>query len=118
SRHHLRLTPSVTCLYPHHGLDRYLHSSPTRRSSDLERLGTINTWLFINGHVGDDTLVQAITTATEAKTRALHDLDIRDPISNTRSEEHTSELQSRFDLVCRLLLEKKKVYCKKTRFKI
>src|SRR5437868_11863794 len=27
---------------------------------------------------------------------------------NKRSEEHTSELQSRFDLVCRLLLEKKK----------
>src|SRR5699024_12299958 len=26
-----------------------------------------------------------------------------------RSEEHTSELQSRFDLVCRLLLEKKKI---------
>src|SRR5437868_12541372 len=26
---------------------------------------------------------------------------------NLRSEEHTSELQSRFDLVCRLLLEKK-----------
>src|SRR5438067_9294266 len=28
-----------------------------------------------------------------------------------RSEEHTSELQSRFDLVCRLLLEKKKSRC-------
>src|SRR5699024_12191203 len=28
---------------------------------------------------------------------------------NSRSEEHTSELQSRFDLVCRLLLEKKKI---------
>src|SRR5438067_6432962 len=28
--------------------------------------------------------------------------------SDVRSEEHTSELQSRFDLVCRLLLEKKK----------
>src|SRR5438067_4911935 len=28
--------------------------------------------------------------------------------SRHRSEEHTSELQSRFDLVCRLLLEKKK----------
>src|SRR5699024_12884972 len=27
-----------------------------------------------------------------------------------RSEEHTSELQSRFDLVCRLLLEKKNVH--------
>src|SRR5437868_10363625 len=34
--------------------------------------------------------------------------------SRSRSEEHTSELQSRFDLVCRLLLEKKKtVYIKK-----
>src|SRR5207249_7484713 len=29
------------------------------------------------------------------------------PICTSRSEEHTSELQSRFDLVCRLLLEKK-----------
>src|SRR5207249_10553801 len=28
-----------------------------------------------------------------------------------RSEEHTSELQSRFDLVCRLLLEKKNAIC-------
>src|SRR5699024_11646201 len=28
-------------------------------------------------------------------------------LCNFRSEEHTSELQSRFDLVCRLLLEKK-----------
>src|SRR5438067_8919096 len=37
------------------------------------------------------------------------DLD-RDP-RRLRSEEHTSELQSRFDLVCRLLLEKKKKYC-------
>src|SRR5260221_8164993 len=30
------------------------------------------------------------------------------PTANTRSEEHTSELQSHSDLVCRLLLEKKK----------
>src|SRR5207249_8502438 len=30
---------------------------------------------------------------------------IRNPQSEIRSEEHTSELQSRFDLVCRLLLE-------------
>src|SRR5699024_11955616 len=28
-----------------------------------------------------------------------------------RSEEHTSELQSRFDLVCSLLLEKQKILC-------
>src|SRR3989442_8595212 len=30
------------------------------------------------------------------------------PVENPRSEEHTSELQSRPHLVCRLLLEKKK----------
>src|SRR5437867_4757761 len=30
------------------------------------------------------------------------------PFANNRSEEHTSELQSPYDLVCRLLLEKKK----------
>src|SRR2546421_5990772 len=33
-----------------------------------------------------------------------------------RSEEHTSELQSRSDLVCRLLLEKKKIKYKKLTF--
>src|SRR5436190_20775430 len=31
------------------------------------------------------------------------------PSMNSRSEEHTSELQSHSDLVCRLLLEKKKL---------
>src|SRR5207249_7685369 len=30
-------------------------------------------------------------------------------VKSSRSEEHTSELQSRFDLVCRLLLEKKNI---------
>src|SRR5699024_12166897 len=34
--------------------------------------------------------------------------NIQKEITDLRSEEHTSELQSRFDLVCRLLLEKKK----------
>src|SRR5437867_9456961 len=33
--------------------------------------------------------------------------DLKDEVK-TRSEEHTSELQSPYDLVCRLLLEKKK----------
>src|SRR2546429_4031332 len=32
-------------------------------------------------------------------------------VGKTRSEEHTSELQSRLHLVCRLLLEKKKTSC-------
>src|SRR5438067_5212539 len=39
--------------------------------------------------------------------RSVVELDGARP---TRSEEHTSELQSRFDLVCRLLLEKKNYY--------
>src|SRR5690606_39447978 len=38
-------------------------------------------------------------------------------ISRARSEEHTSELQSRENLVCRLLLEKKKKKKKQTKQK-
>src|SRR5699024_12630060 len=45
-------------------------------------------------------------------TRLAAELAAGDHVSHqlrrSRSEEHTSELQSRFDLVCRLLLEKKK----------
>src|SRR6266704_7185348 len=61
------------------------------------------------------------TATTEIYTLSLHDAlpichDVghhpqparRDHQHHDRSEEHTSELQSRFDLVCRLLLEKKK----------
>src|SRR5260370_29096336 len=36
------------------------------------------------------------------------------PITYARSEEHTSELQSHLNLVCRLLLEKKKIQDKNT----
>src|SRR5438067_6803126 len=46
-----------------------------------------------------------------ARATALHNVElplIYGGIPGARSEEHTSELQSRFDLVCRLLLEKKK----------
>src|SRR5207249_5788486 len=39
---------------------------------------------------------------------AADDLTRLAALAQQRSEEHTSELQSRFDLVCRLLLEKKK----------
>src|SRR6266576_7361477 len=68
------------------------------------------------------------TATTEIYTLSLHDaLPIRagppgcssrrctnPSISGIRSEEHTSELQSRRDLVCRLLLEKKKKKCHTT----
>src|SRR3712207_8759194 len=36
---------------------------------------------------------------------------VADDVEPLRSEEHTSELQSRQYLVCRLLLEKKKTFC-------
>src|SRR5690606_41593613 len=45
---------------------------------------------------------------TAVGTIAYTDPDAGDSHSVTRSEEHTSELQSREKLVCRLLLEKKK----------
>jgi len=70
---------------------------------------------FFYGHCkvlnyGDDGQVQVIFEITIAG-------DTIDPgelkqallaVATTRSEEHTSELQSHHDLVCRLLLEKKK----------
>src|SRR5206468_12221289 len=46
----------------------------------------------------------ALRALGEKRGRELHDL-----FKACRSEEHTSELQSRSDLVCRLLLEKKKM---------
>src|SRR5437868_13773892 len=64
---------------------RHLHSFPTRRSSDL---------------AGWD--VHRVPVAERTVGRGTRRLGLRD------REEHTSELQSRFDLVCRLLLEKKK----------
>src|SRR2546421_6942704 len=48
--------------------------------------------------------------AAQARPRPRHARDTHEDqtMRLTRSEEHTSELQSRSDLVCRLLLEKKK----------
>src|SRR5256885_4585880 len=43
------------------------------------------------------------------RSRCRHVHGGRRPISPPRSEEHTSELQSPCNLVCRLLLEKKKI---------
>src|SRR2546429_3739099 len=68
---------------------------PTRRSSDLslvrKRIGAVEVCV---GRIGKG----AVGVERYAAVLRLGD----------RSEEHTSELQSRLHLVCRLLLEKKK----------
>src|SRR5437868_15284269 len=74
---------------------RDLHSFPTRRSSDLDSR---------KGHAAQEGLQDVQRLHHGATERpAIRML----PARRLRSEEHTSELQSRFDLVCRLLLEKK-----------
>src|SRR3712207_8272803 len=69
-----------------------------RSDEQLERLGAVD------GHHGD-----ALEVPLEQVVVALDvDLDKGLAEAQERSEEHTSELQSRQYLVCRLLLEKKK----------
>src|SRR5207249_6422518 len=49
---------------------------------------------------------QMTSTSQLGSTSIVLQFDLNRNIDAARSEEHTSELQSRFDLVCRLLLEK------------
>src|SRR5690349_22975459 len=72
---------------------------PTRRSSDL-----LDRHCCPGGNGRQD--AAARDRARRALSRAARGRGSRHP---GRSEEHTSELQSRRDLVCRLLLEKKKI---------
>src|SRR5207302_9798050 len=88
---------------------RPLHPFPTRRSSDLLSGTTINAWWFnprdgTSRSIGDFAKSDGVETFTPPY--GLDWVLVLDDIS--RSEEHTSELQSRENLVCRLLLEKKK----------
>src|SRR5690625_7052049 len=79
--------PFLSSCARHH---RHLHSFPTRRSSDLHHEEVL---VPAGGHGGPD------------PAHRLGGFD--DLLALQRSEEHTSELQSRGHLVCRLLLEKK-----------
>src|SRR5947209_10669075 len=83
---------------------RDLHSFPTRRSSDL---GNQIAAEDAARPAVDDHEIEHLATRKEAHT-PLPDLPHQRLIGRSRSEEHTSELQSRQYLVCRLLLEKKK----------
>src|SRR5438046_3917383 len=74
---------------------RALHSFPTRRSSDLLRSASA---------AGATDSSPATSSCAAGPSRP----ESRELVAG-RSEEHTSELQSLTNLVCRLLLEKKKI---------
>src|SRR5699024_12675575 len=80
---------------------RHLHSFPTRRSSDLSSWVTVIFNLLQTCSKCWRTFISSSENAKRVTPLLEEDIKVR-------SEEHTSELQSRFDLVCRLLLEKKK----------
>src|SRR5262249_60776694 len=102
----------------------FSHSSPapralpaflTRRSSDLAALDAVGT-LLVSWRVGTviGTFIAVIASAFVAAAaltlvaQNLFDGRARDDRDEGRSAEHTSELQSLTNLVCRLLLEIKK----------
>src|SRR5206468_12235629 len=97
---------------------RDLPSFPTRRSSDLRRSRAKS--LLTTTASARRSELNGSRRRPEGRTWSLRSSSFTStilksrcswrcwkPSSNRRSEEHTSELQSRSDLVCRLLLEKK-----------
>src|SRR5207247_10804347 len=100
-----------------HGAPPCLHSSPTRRSSDLAEVVAVlhvapgQGVADIGSGSGYFTMPFARAVGVKGKVYAV---DIEPGMvehvrtrakDEKRSEEHTSALQSRVDLVCRLLLE-------------
>src|SRR5699024_12243674 len=93
----------------------YLHTFPTRRSSDLilpskyKKVYTVDFKSFEPSVVAymtqDSKVIDFLNQKDGLYDALLSELDLPDEQRIFRSEEHTSELQSRFDLVCRLLLE-------------
>src|SRR5690606_40310355 len=92
---------------------RDLPSFPTRRSSDL--FGYEEKYEYYGGQAFGSQRGDARDTSDVVQWRARFDITSQLNRFMQRSEEHTSELQSRENLVCRLLLEKKKKQKKSTR---
>src|SRR5690606_41632873 len=100
------------------GAYQHLRSFPTRRSSDLsKRTGSTITLRGLALSRPDSIWTESAGTssiwisrpwAAHWPIRPCPNSSVRDE-GSARSEEHTSELQSRENLVCRLLLEKKKL---------
>src|SRR5690606_41836037 len=104
-------------LYFCYGYHLHLHSFPTRRSSDLFDVLPAGDMAAVEAAIGPETAaimiepVQGeggIRVIPADDLRRLRELCDAHGLLLVRSEEHTSELQSRENLVCRLLLEKKK----------
>lgn len=56
----------------------------SQHTSDIMDLpGTINTWIFIDGNLTEEAFLQSIVTATEAKTVALREKNIKDQLTKT-----------------------------------
>src|SRR3712207_8029650 len=84
---------------------------PTRRSSDLRRRLTVEH--RVEQHLERHRLEQPAQRRQQRQEQRPKDprqvrAEVGEATEEKRSEEHTSELQSRQYLVCRLLLEKKK----------
>src|SRR5260370_17130891 len=62
----------------------------------------------VPGQEADDLTADLQNRAVGIEVQPVHAVDLQADMPGQRSEEHTSELQSHLNLVCRLLLEKKK----------
>ncbi|MFJ7736118.1 heme ABC transporter ATP-binding protein [Lysinibacillus sp. NPDC097287] len=65
------------------GVGNAVDVSRTHERLDQPYVGTINTWVIINGCLSEEAFFQAMMTANEAKTKALQSEDIRDNRTNT-----------------------------------
>src|SRR5690606_39529647 len=105
-------------LYSLSGALCYLHSFPTRRSSDLGPGAPLRVppWSYRPRPQLRGCLLGCRREPCSARAPRSHRTQVPACVPSrrricraARSEEHTSELQSRENLVCRLLLEKKNV---------
>src|SRR5207253_10939342 len=100
------------------GSPRVLHSFPTRRSSDLRAFLKLDEPVASRagaGFIREGVVEHLRSGEPGADRRETFRHQEEKAAGCARSEEHTSELQSRGHLVCRLLLEKKKEQKHKTR---
>lgn len=65
------------------GVGNAVDVSRVHERQDEPYIGTINTWVIINGCLSEEAFFQALMTATEAKTKALQSENIRDERSGT-----------------------------------